>query len=475
VALAVVQVASVAPLASYLPVRDARWLYPTPPAIAWLQQHVGSARVLIADQVGLLYGLRQAHGYDGLTPRRVADLAGPIGTGGAAAAGYRENTVALHGSEPLPPLAVLLNPAREVLGVRFIVLPPAVVPEPRLRLVYEGPDARVFEDPAALPRAFVAARATCVDDRSAVARLRSRSLAPLEEVLLADCGTPPEAAPRAAAAAEARITVDDPARVVISASAAAPAWLVLTDTWFPGWRARLDGVEVALLRADHAFRAVALPAGTHEIELSFAPRGLRAGVAISLGALLVVVVMLLHRRARAAAIAATAAFVLLAAGRADAALPAPPFELALTPGTVTAGETVGLEIVPRAAAGGPWDVYILWLHSERAAFLGRDGAWSPRPVPFRAGLAAGERVRATWPRAGPPADVTLALVAIRPGADPLERLDWMFRPALAHVRVIAPPGDAAPRPWTVLAALGVAAVVITALAWGGHLPRPRSL
>src|SRR5207249_2077997 len=89
VALAAVQVATLAPLATYLPVRDARWLYPTPPAIAWLRDHAGSARVLIADQVGLLYGLRQAHGYDGLSPRRIAALAGPIGPGRALAARSR--------------------------------------------------------------------------------------------------------------------------------------------------------------------------------------------------------------------------------------------------------------------------------------------------------------------------------------------------------------------------------------------------
>src|SRR5262245_52084661 len=44
VALVAVQVATLAPLATYLPVRDARWLYPTPPSIASLQGHIASAR-----------------------------------------------------------------------------------------------------------------------------------------------------------------------------------------------------------------------------------------------------------------------------------------------------------------------------------------------------------------------------------------------------------------------------------------------
>jgi hypothetical protein len=116
----------------------------------------------------------------------------------------------------------------------------------------------------------------------------------------------------------------------------------------------------------------------------------------------------------------------------------------------------------------------VWLFSERAAFLGPDGAWVPRPVPFRARLGAGETARGAWRHAGPPADVTLALVVVRPDADPLERLDWTFRPALASVRVAPAPGTGSPRPWATLAALALAAVVAAGLACAA-LPRPPPL
>ena len=477
-ALAVVQLATLAPLATYLPVRDTRWLYPTPPAIAWLQGHVAGARVLIADQVGMLYGLRQAHGYDGLSPRRITELAGPIGTGAAVAAGFQQNTLALHGSEPLPPIAVLLAPTRELFGVRFVVLPPgAPSAEPRLRAVYDGADARVLEDPAALPRAFVATRMRCVGDREAVTLLRGRALAPAEEVLLADCASPPASDSGVTVpvrvSAEAHIAIDEPARVVVAASTDAPAWLVLTDTWFPGWRARLDGADVAVRRADHAFRAVALPPGRHEVEFVFVPNGLRLGAAITLVALVIVGALLLPRRP--AALVVVAGALGLAPAAANAALAPPPFTLTVAPSSVDAGETVAIDVAPRASAGGPWDVYIVWLYAERAAFLGPDGAWTPRPVPFRARLAAGEGTRGVWTRAGPPADATLALVAVRPGADPLARVEWTHRPALARVHVAAPAAARQPRPWATLGALLAAAVVATALVWGRDLSRPSPL
>ena len=482
VALAVVQVVTLAPLATYLPVRDARWLYPTPPSIAWLQNHVASARVVIADQVGMLYGLRQAHGYDGLSPRRITELAGPIGSGGAQAAGYFQNTLALHGSEPLPPISVLLAPTRELLGVRFIVLPPgATVAEPRLQTVYDGADARVFEDPAALPRAFVAPRARCAGDPEAVTLLRARSVTTTDEVLLADCTSPAVVEPRvptapevrSVVAPEARIVIDDPARVVIAASANAPAWLVLTDTWFPGWRARLDGTDVPVLRADHAFRAVALPAGRHEIEFVFTPRRLHVGAAITIAALAVVVALLLPWR-RAAVVIVTGALV-LGPTVAHAALPAPPFALAVAPSSVVAGEAVTVDVIPRSGPGGQWDAYVVWLYAERAAFLGPDGAWRPRPVPFRARLAGGDIARGVWAHAGPPGDGTLALVLVRPGADPLERAEWTHRPALATVHVAAPDVIHSSLSWPMLLGLVAAAVAGTAVVWGRTLPRPPSL
>jgi hypothetical protein len=474
VALAAVQVASLAPIAAtYLPVRDARWLYPTPPAITWLQQHAGGARAVMADQVGFLYGIRQASGYDGLTPRRIEQVAGPIGSGNARLSGFAENVAALHGSEPLAPLSVLFSPVRDLVGIRWIVLGRhAEPPGPGLRLRYDGADARIFENPVALPRAFVAGRARCVDDRAALALLRSRAVDVSREVLLADCAAPLTSGPPAQTT-QARIEVDESERVVVAASTDAPAWLVLTDTWFPGWTARLDGAAVPVARANHAFRAVALPAGRHRVEFTFHPRGLGAGAAITLLAVAVLLVMVFWRP-RAAATAAAVVLV-LSASVADAALPAPPFELSVAPARLVSGDDTTVTARPRGGGAGRWDLYVVWLYSERAAFLGADGAWRPRPTPFRARAAAGETVTVTWKNAGPAGEATLALVTVDPGGDPLERLDWRFRPSLATATIGA---LSAPRslPHGTLAALvlGSLGAVALVLRWPRWPTPPRA-
>jgi hypothetical protein len=74
-----------------------------------------------------------------------------------------------------------------------------------------------------------------------------------------------------------RIVRDEPERVTLQARVASAAVLVLTDTFFPGWIARIDGVETAILPANHAFRAIALAPGTHVIEFTYAPRSSRTG------------------------------------------------------------------------------------------------------------------------------------------------------------------------------------------------------
>jgi len=60
-----------------------------------------------------------------------------------------------------------------------------------------------------------------------------------------------------------------------------PGWVVITETAWTGWRARLDGREVPLGVGDHAFLALALPAGMHHAELFYRPRSFEIGLAVS--------------------------------------------------------------------------------------------------------------------------------------------------------------------------------------------------
>jgi hypothetical protein len=93
---------------------------------------------------------------------------------------------------------------------------------------------------------------------------------------------------------DATVVAEGNAVVDLRAEAPGGGFLVLSDPYYPGWRAFVDGVETPILRADYLFQAVALPPGSHEVRFVFVPWSLQrgmllsaAGVAIALSAILI--------------------------------------------------------------------------------------------------------------------------------------------------------------------------------------------
>jgi hypothetical protein len=157
---------------------------------------------------------------------------------------------------------------------------------PGLSLRYHGVDGRIYRNEAALPRAFVAAEARCLDTAEVLKLIRARTVDFRREVLLTDClgatagddRSPRRDAPSPGTARIERYGAD---RIVISAESNRGGYLVLTDAWFPGWTASVDGRETRVERADHAFRAVKLGPGHHDVEFRYAPMSVRLGLALS--------------------------------------------------------------------------------------------------------------------------------------------------------------------------------------------------
>jgi uncharacterized membrane protein YfhO len=59
-------------------------------------------------------------------------------------------------------------------------------------------------------------------------------------------------------------------------------FLILNDTYFPGWKAFVDGKKTKIYRANYNFRAVPLSAGTHRVEFIYDPMSFKLGAGVTL-------------------------------------------------------------------------------------------------------------------------------------------------------------------------------------------------
>ena len=73
--------------------------------------------------------------------------------------------------------------------------------------------------------------------------------------------------------------------------------LLLSDTYYPGWKAFINEREVRILRADYNFRAIPLEAGEHDIQFTYDPLSFKIGVLVSLLTLIGIVAWFLFKMA----------------------------------------------------------------------------------------------------------------------------------------------------------------------------------
>jgi hypothetical protein len=74
----------------------------------------------------------------------------------------------------------------------------------------------------------------------------------------------------------------NPNRIQVKVNASEGGWLVLSDTWFPGWQAKIDGERVDLYKANYLFKAVYMPIGEHTVEFIYRPLSFILGGTLSL-------------------------------------------------------------------------------------------------------------------------------------------------------------------------------------------------
>lgn len=156
----------------------------------------------------------------------------------------------------------------------------------RVETPHDAPLA-VYENQRARPRAVLTEHFEVMDPNRLLELLPTPLAADesgivfLEQAPSADF---PSSAPGSASAAsigQIRWVTDDPARVTLDVTCVRPAFLVLSDSYAPGWTATINGRPAQILRANFLHRAVELPAGRHTVEFRYQTPRLATGAALS--------------------------------------------------------------------------------------------------------------------------------------------------------------------------------------------------
>lgn len=160
-----------------------------------------------------------------------------------------------------------------------------------------GPELRgengeffVYERTTAMPRAWVVPRLSAVGDDAAVARaVIAKDFAPRDVALLTDDDArrlPPLPEVQAAKERTVSFLFEDHKRLTLDVGDGPLGYLVLADTWLPGWSVEVDGEELPLVRGNACMRIVPLPARACRLQFRYRTPGLVEGLAVTFAALL---------------------------------------------------------------------------------------------------------------------------------------------------------------------------------------------
>ncbi len=150
----------------------------------------------------------------------------------------------------------------------------------------------IYENQDSLPRAFILHRCRWFPDSESLRLEMEQGMFDMDsEVLLVrgpnhDQSRAEMVFPEGAREEIAILKRPIPDQLFATARLEQDGYLFLSESWYPGWQVWVDGVPARIERADHAFRAVRLERGRHELEFSYQPASFRIGLWTSIAGLM---------------------------------------------------------------------------------------------------------------------------------------------------------------------------------------------
>jgi Bacterial membrane protein YfhO len=245
-----------------------------------------TAQEMLAMSWGMVYGVEDVNGFNSLQPRRYTDYL----------FGRRAHDVS-YGFLRDPWLLRSDSPILSSLNVRYVLVSPndRLDLPPDLRPIFENHYVRVFENTRVYPRAYFAERVRGeTDARAVLGQVTAAGFDGRRDALVET--TDPPRLPPATTPGTTRTFRISPTDLRVTTAAAEARFLVLSEMYFPGWRAYVDGVETMVYRTNYLFRGVVVPPGRHVVRFVYRPWAVLAGAVLSVMSLVAVVALLLAPR-----------------------------------------------------------------------------------------------------------------------------------------------------------------------------------
>lgn len=257
-----------------LPTRTGEVLRSVHPARALSLQSPGTGiKSFIVPNYNAVVGYREVQGADSMHTRRYHALAeGLARRGSPTGSGFPEpNTVRLTSAN---------HPMLDLLNVRLVTTDSRQSLPPSRFLQREQAELTIWENQRAFGQAWLATAYEVAHGAEAVLkRLEEPGFDPRQTAILE--GVPATAPTPTSSPGSASIAHVRPHRIELTVETVAPAILVLSEPYFPGWRASVDGRPATLMPAFHVLTALPVPPGSHRVAITYEPASYRIGLFLS--------------------------------------------------------------------------------------------------------------------------------------------------------------------------------------------------
>ena len=143
-----------------------------------------------------------------------------------------------------------------------------------------------------LPRAFIVLEAIVLENKDEILNTLSREGFNIKKTVVLE-EDPGINIKNQGVYKEATIDYYSPHKITIGVDMDNPGFLVLSEAWYPGWKAYDNNKEIKIYRADYILRAVYLEEGTHKVDFVFEPKSFKIGFLITIVTLLTIVFLLI--------------------------------------------------------------------------------------------------------------------------------------------------------------------------------------